>query len=230
MTLEEVKKLVIDDYHKKFRVTDKNGKKYYVRLWNYHGCVAIMTKGNKKYGRYLEPYQCENWLSLAPYKKREVDTYKRMMKRASAALEMLNRSGFWADIKKEVEYFLTHEEDARQVAKDLEDCKLHRKYFDGQYSWMHSPQIFETFACTRCWKSIVWNTWYAEREKHNLHTAIEEKRNYSAKWKNGYDCSVEVSFDNGMARGWYSEEYVGCGNGHYYLLFDEKHAIFYEND
>ena len=29
---------------------------------------------------------------------------------------------------------------------------------------------------------------------------------------------------------WYSEEYKGCLNGHYYIALDEKHVWFYEDD
>ena len=41
---------------------------------------------------------------------------------------------------------------------------------------------------------------------------------------------LEIINDNDVYRGFYSEEFKGCGNGHYYLLFDATHAIFYEDD
>ena len=31
-------------------------------------------------------------------------------------------------------------------------------------------------------------------------------------------------------KAWYSEEYRGCGNGHYYIAIDENTALFIEND
>jgi hypothetical protein len=39
-----------------------------------------------------------------------------------------------------------------------------------------------------------------------------------------------VANHDGEKLAWYSEEYRGCLNGHYYLMFDATHAIFYEDD
>jgi hypothetical protein len=40
---------------------------------------------------------------------------------------------------------------------------------------------------------------------------------------------AEVS-DKEASRAWYSREYIGCGNGSYYLIISPTHAVFYEND
>ena len=68
--------------------------------------------------------------------------------------------------------------------------------------------------------------------EEQVRQAIANKEDYhSPRWEKGYDNSVSVKKgEDGIVRGWYSEEYRGCGNGHYYLLIDAKHAIFYEND
>lgn len=53
----------------------------------------------------------------------------------------------------------------------------------------------------------------------------------SMRWYGSYDYSI--SFEktkSGELIGWYSAEYKGCGNGHYYLLLDATHAIYYEDD
>ena len=65
--------------------------------------------------------------------------------------------------------------------------------------------------------------------------AITDKLNYNTPtWYKGYDNSVGIKYEEkdgiSLLRGWYSEEYKNCGNGHYYLLIDAKHAIFCEND
>ena len=59
---------------------------------------------------------------------------------------------------------------------------------------------------------------------------IKNGTNFSRRWENGYDNSVEIANRDGEKLAWYSEEYRGCGNGHYYLMFDATHAIFYEDD
>ena len=53
---------------------------------------------------------------------------------------------------------------------------------------------------------------------------------FGVRWYGSYDYSVSVSKKDGVLRGWYSAEYKGCGNGHYFLLLDATHAIFYEDD
>ena len=54
---------------------------------------------------------------------------------------------------------------------------------------------------------------------------------YSHSWRKGYDNSIEFRLcDDGKKRGWYSEEFKNCGNGHYYLALDERRAIFCEDD
>lgn len=62
--------------------------------------------------------------------------------------------------------------------------------------------------------------------------STKEKRNSkSMRWYGNYDYSVEfLKNEEGKLQGWYSAEYKGCGNGHYYLLLDTSHAIFYEDD
>ena len=49
-------------------------------------------------------------------------------------------------------------------------------------------------------------------------------------WRGKYDYSIEVSHKGGEKKAWYSAEYKNCGNGHYYLMLDASHALFYEDD
>jgi len=50
-------------------------------------------------------------------------------------------------------------------------------------------------------------------------------------WRGSYDYSVSVRREpDGTIKGWYNAEFKGCGNGHYYLLLDATHALFYEDD
>ena len=52
------------------------------------------------------------------------------------------------------------------------------------------------------------------------------------RWTSGYDVTYTIGKkEEGMDRGaWLSLEYRNCGNGHYGLLLDATHAIFYEDD
>ena len=57
------------------------------------------------------------------------------------------------------------------------------------------------------------------------------KGSFSYAWRYKYDYSVEGRFcADGIYRAWLSQEYKGCGNGHYWLLISPTQAIFYESD
>ena len=47
-----------------------------------------------------------------------------------------------------------------------------------------------------------------------------------------YDHDARVRWDNSSdePRGWYDEEYHGCGNGYYWIMLDASHAMFIEKD
>lgn len=64
--------------------------------------------------------------------------------------------------------------------------------------------------------------------KERIAKAIVEGVNLTEKWTVGYDVTYDLLSDKKKA--WYSEEYRNCGNGHYYLAFDENVAVFYEDD
>ena len=236
MLLEEVRKIVTNPHNKRFRVKTKNGRTLFVRLWlSESGNLGIMNKGARTWGRVLDSYMTENWASLTPCGTREVDKVKRIKKRAEEAVKMLNESGLWPDLKKVIEHFLSNEEIIKQVCEDIENGVWYNAccHEDGRhYDWARGNyQIFESFYAKRCWESITWNSYCKELDRAHLQDAIKERKNYHDAWKNGYDCSVDVEFnEKGIGRAWFSKEYVGCGNGWYYLLFDHKHAIFYEKD
>ena len=47
----------------------------------------------------------------------------------------------------------------------------------------------------------------------------------------GSDFSLYYWFKHGKRYvKWYSKEFKGCGNGHYYLALDATHTIFVEDD
>lgn len=68
-------------------------------------------------------------------------------------------------------------------------------------------------------------------------TIIEQVRNGEVDkyktfyWYGGYDYHIEVrKNEDGSLYAWYSAEYKGCGNGHYYILLDAEHALYLEDD
>ena len=58
--------------------------------------------------------------------------------------------------------------------------------------------------------------------------ALENKKEIRISGRRNYD--VSFSYNPKISKAWYSEEFRGCGNGHYYLALDGSHALFYEDD
>ena len=239
MELSEIRKIITNNYSKQFRAYVIGGGPKVVRLWKTDdGRIAIMDKGRKKYGHELSLWRdnYNEWTDLKPIEHNEIDYYKRFVKRANDALKMLNESGLWADIKQSIEHFFTLSEAEQRglvndIITDSYELFYHEVYKeDGKYAWVHGYQVFEAFVRKTCWKSIAWHKWERERMSAEVAECIKNSKDFHRRWENGYDNSVEIANRNGEKLAWYSEEYRGCGNGHYYLMFDATHAIFYEDD
>lgn len=238
MELSEIKAIVTNNYSKQYRVHVIGGESKVVRLWQTDdGRIAIMSKGRKKFGHELAKWydHYDEWTDLRLVEHKEFDYYKRFVKRANDALKMLNESGLWADIKESIEHFFTlSETEQRELVNDIiTDSyeKFYKQTWDGgKYAWVHCHQVFGSFAHKTCWKSIAWHKWERNRMSEEVAQCIKNGTSFHRRWTNGYDNTVEVANRDGEKLAWYSEEYRGYVNGHYYLMFDATHAIFYEDD
>lgn len=245
MKYEDFYKQLKDDYKedkspKSYRVVFEDGTKKVMRtFWSNHDRIAYHGKGMKTHGYSISYYPYYNiaTITLIRHKSQaDLDIFlsKRIKKRMLAAKAMLEKSGLWQDILKEINDVLSMGEDTiMEIAKAINMGSYEHFYKeatkDGKFPFIHTTQVFESFASKRCWTSIPY-----EREIHQrlIREAIKNGTRYGTGWHGSYDYYVEVSTskEDGKARGWFSAEYKNCGNGHYYLLFDESHAIFYEDD
>ena len=237
MEYKEILNSLKDEYVHKYVVRFKDGSKKTLKLWN-NGGVAVMDKGKRRKGHFLHSIadNYANWESITLYEN-SCDIFKRVIKRAKKAFEMLSESGLWTEHKIILERFLHMSgEDQKEIVNKLCDDSyaFYLLCTDGKsdYSWIGSCyHLFEQFAKEKCWKSINWMEGLRETYTEYLKNCIEHKEHYSHKWYKGYDNSIEVNLcTDGILRGWYSEEYKGCGNGHYYMLLDATHAIHIEDD
>ena len=65
--------------------------------------------------------------------------------------------------------------------------------------------------------------------RNEIAYAMEHGETYSTpRLHAGYD--VTFNYDPEHKKATYSEEYKGCGNGHYYLALNGTHALFYQDD
>ena len=238
MNREEIKTIVTNNYAKPYRVNLIGGGSKIVRLWKTDdGCIAILDKGKKTWGHVLSSWSdhYEDWATLRLVEHNEIDYYKRFVKRATDALKMLNESGLWGSIKECIEHFFElPETEQRELVNDIITDSYEKFYKqtwgDGKYAWVHCHQVFCTFTNKTCWKSIAWHKWERERMSAEVADCIKNGTEFHRRWENGYDNSVEISNHGGEKLAWYSEGYRNSGNGHYYLMFDATHAIFYEDD
>lgn len=95
--------------------------------------------------------------------------------------------------------------------------------FTRDFEWINKAKIK-----TMIFHKSRWDNAKTEHIRQNIAEALKNRTYYECKGFNGYDVSFE--YDPEKNKAWYSEEYVGCGNGHYYLALDSTHAIYYEKD
>lgn len=199
---------------------------------------SIEAKQKKEQDKYKTFHRnCEKAAGLLAASGFWPEIQKRMAVMAAMTVEDYNRlMTLW----QEYDELYNHRELTYDEMSRLQDEK--RKEYEAYFTergatgdWYHFRQLSET-------KQIVSvpysNGGYSkERQVANAREIIEQVRQGEAgkyktfRWYGNYDYHIEVrKNDDGTIYGWYSAEYKGCGNGHYYLLLDAEHAIYSEDD
>ena len=220
-----VDKSIRESKNYNFVVTMANGDKERKRMFiSRDGWVCEFKKRSRTRGRCIS---CEGlWKSVEPVKA-NTDKVSVCKRNTKSIIKYLTSSGFWPDI-------LANMKKLQQLKdEDLEylcECEYdeHNTFMEEHGIDHISPDMYYSLISKRGIITINWgdasNNWI----KRGWLEALNEKRKYSMRWTVSYDNSVEYNPEG--ERAWYSEEYRGCGNGHYYLLLDEKHAAFREDD
>ena len=208
------------------------GEKHEIRLFiSTNNDICFAPKRRRNGGYMLSVSEMEKWDSLTKVNKgNKTDLVKRMRKRAESGVAMLNSSGLWTDIKKELSEFLDLSND--DIKRDFIDGDIYETYRSKKYDWLSCYQVFSSLKAKKCWKNPSFDKYDLNKDSiiNSVKRAISDKKPIRFSWRNVYDNTLEIISDNGIYRGFYSEEYRNCGNGHYYLLFDATHAIYYEDD
>lgn len=212
----------------KFCISYKNGQRKKIRLFIYHNdTICYHPYRVRKYGYPLSDQEIESWRTL---EKEHVDEiYVQVRKFMESVVRYLTHSGLWEDIRKDYEKILEQGDDYLKHVLSLG--------WDSQRDYMRQTigATFHVDSIIRSARKGIISINYFAEDKHYLrdkaHDAIRNNKEFSYSWRKKYDNSVEFRVaEDGKKRGWYSEEYKNCGNGHYYLALDEKRAIFYEDD
>lgn len=208
------------------------GKKHEIRLFiSVDNYICFAPKRRRNGGYILSVSEMDKWDSLTKVNKgNKTDLVKRMRKRAESGVVMLNSSGLWTDIKTELLNFLGLSDD--EIRRDFIEGNIYKIYRSKKYDWLSCYQVFSSLKAKKCWKNPSFDKYDSSKDSiiNSVKCAIANKKDIRFTWRNVYDNTLEIISDNGIYKGYYSEEFRNCGNGHYYLLFDATHAIFYEDD
>ena len=220
---EIVEKSIHDSSNYNFLVTYADGTREKKRMFiSRDGYVCEFKKRSRTRGRCIGLE--ELWRTVEPVKA-DTDKVTICKRNTKNIIKYLTASGLWPDILDNmIKLQQLKDEDLEYLCK----CEYdeHNKFMQEKAIEHISPDMYLSLISKRGIITVNWskNSWY----KQGWLDAYKNKRNYSMKWTANYDNSIEYKPDD--KRAWYSEEYLRCGNGHYYLLLDEKHAAFREDD
>lgn len=224
-------------------------KKHRFFIKNNMICVYKNRARNYGYELKLKAYDS---IEIVPKKIKTKSEKQTWVKSWQKAINMLEKSGLWpealADYKRGVaigydkikeaykaswgHYSDDYQENNKkrvEAVKAIDERLVYtlddgNEYFDTSILWyMDGPAKIKKM---RFGKSDAYQNQY---QLDQIKKAIQNKTPYrSGTIKVNYD--VSFSYDPELNKAWYSEEYRGCGNGHYYLALNETHAIYYEKD
>lgn len=204
MNIEEKKELINAERaagRKHFLVTFANGKTAEKRLFVANGSICEYAKGARWRGYYLNLSEVVDIRAVV--KRPAWEIAERNRKRALAYLVV---SGLNPQLRKELE-------DVGEITEAHKaEGSLEFLYFEHA---IKSPD-YTSRGCKAEWR------------EEELKAKIKTLSPFREAWRGrSYDISMSLNPDG---RAFYSEEYHSCGNGHYFLLLDERHAIHVEDD
>lgn len=236
MLYSDVKKIVDESKAKYYIIIYNTGSKEKLRLFSGTNGVGYLSKGRKRYGYNISP---ENWENVFPVKCVSQDM--KWIKTWTKVKIILEKSGMWEDIlyraktgleigyeniKSAYSIYWSNLSDAEKIESiEKIDKRLVKETKNGKQAdtdiiwYMQNPAKI---------KKMYFGKYRNGEILKNISDAIKNKIDIHKCSTASYDVSFEYSAKQNKA--WYSEEFRGCGNGHYYLALNDSHALFYEND
>lgn len=228
MELQDILNVIKENpYQKEYIVITPQGKQK-KRLFVCNDMVCELLPRCKRYGRYLYSNEYGEWISVEPYKTQPIDEVKKVKRFLTNVIKYLDASGAWADMKENFTKFLNiPDEDIAIAISSYENRREILKKYNIDTIFVDCLKRTASIGI----KSINYDKYDREECRNRYKEMIANNQKFSKRWRNGYDNSFSGELgSDGEYRLWYSEEYKGCGNGHYYYALDERHAIFGEDD
>ena len=225
----------------KFEAKSKEGEKVRCVKDGDAERVFVFLKGKRSRGFH---YSIPTFLAMyTPMIKTEEEENLQWHKKLATIEKRLEASGLWENIKEvvhnlqtmtktEYDEFYQHADsfranrDALDFSEPLKELTVKYPFLkagEGVVSWRYTEDWIRTLKT----KSMNFGTWH-KSSSENIKRALAEKRSVTERGYTSYDVSYQYNAEKNRA--WYSEEYRGCGNGHYYLALDSTMALFYEDD
>lgn len=222
----------------KVNATFKNGNKAALRLFISTGdLVCYKRKGSRRRGYYLGELDLIDVQPITKKKsidKRWQDAWKKVKARLVA-------SGLWVDIVAEIDIALSAGYDRMKQAYE-DYWKDFHSDTDG-FAKKYPEMVYKNDEGIICINThLVWNISSIPKVKkmrfhkgsmnnsvlQAIQKAMDEKREFTADGRTAYD--VDFSYRPDKNKAFYSEQFKGMGNGHYYIALDSTHALFMEDD
>lgn len=230
---------IFNDGHKELIATLVDGSTMNLRLFKgQYDDIGYFDKGSSRHGQYLK-YLVDQIKSvkIKTHKQdklsgldAEIDNLKKFKK---AYTEKLHpnlwsnlRDGYTKlNIEKFIEFFKENSDGVESYwhyLKEYADLNNIHIITENNYK----ITTIKSNAPKGYWSSSQYDDCINNIKKH-----LDNKEEFSYYWRSNYDVSVSGKLcEDGIYKAWFSLEYKGCGNGHYYLLINENQAIFAEDD
>lgn len=217
----------VKETHNRNYVVFADGKTYNLRLFTNGNILGEYGKGMRNRGHVVSIERVENWETIDLPNKNKQTPVEKLRKGITKTIKYLDVSGLWSNINSTLKTLVSYNDEQLNDIIKL-DYTAFRKFIDENKMHLSYEELWSLINGKI--KSINYNSDDKEWVSNNFAKAIAEKSNYSWRWTKGYDNSIECKMVEDVMCAWYSEEYRGCGNGHYYLALDACHALFVEND
>lgn len=210
----------------------------------------ILQKRRRYYGWYFDNYierSNPEYIKVIANKVNKEDRWLKQMKRIE---KMLEESGLWKDVLQDIKLAISVGLDNIVLAdeiywKDYKDLSYEEgnerkaKLIEAVDKRLVEHKDGKVIAKTE----IIWNydkipkikkmRIYRNIERNNdelklIAEKMKRKEKYTVCNRVDYDVSFEYHPEKEKA--FYSEEYRGCGNGHYYIALNATHALYREKD